>query len=90
MSCGPRCKSGPEFDPEFEGPSDADVARFSADWVTCPNCSSDVYDEATICPTCGIDMGDTAAISDKKGIPPAAVAAIALVVVAAIIALTLP
>ncbi|MEM1424175.1 MAG: hypothetical protein AAGH64_09250 [Planctomycetota bacterium] len=85
MACGPRCRTGPEFDPDFEGPSEADVARFSADWVTCPNCSSDVYDEATICPTCGVHMGDTAGLSDKNGIPPAVLAALAIVVVGAII-----
>lgn len=88
MSCGPRCKTGPEFDPDFEGPSDDDIQRFGADFVTCPNCSSDVYDEATFCPTCGVHMGDTAALSDTKKMSPAVIGVIALVVAVAFVLVT--
>lgn len=85
MSCGPQCRTGPEFDPEFEGPSDADIERFGAEFVSCPNCTTDVYDQAEVCPTCNFTLGDTAALSDKKRLSPALIGAVALVVVAAFV-----
>lgn len=36
-----------------EGPSAADLDRFGAELSPCPECGSEVYDQATICPTCG-------------------------------------
>ncbi len=85
MSCGPKCRTGPEFDPEYEGPSEADIQRFGAEFITCPNCSSDVYDEATFCPTCGVHMGDTAELGDKRKLSPAMIGGIALLVVLAFV-----
>lgn len=83
MACGPQCRTGPEFDPDYEGPSEDDIQRFGADFVTCPNCSSDVYDQAAVCPTCGMHLGDTASITDKKRMSPALIAVIAVLVMAA-------
>ena len=88
MSCGPKCRTGPEFDPDFEGPSDDDILRFGADFVTCPNCTSDVYDQATICPTCGITLDDTATLTDTKKMSPALIGVIAVVVVTAFVLVT--
>lgn len=36
-----------------EGPSAADLDRFGDEMVTCPECGSDIYDQAEICPNCG-------------------------------------
>lgn len=81
MPCGPQCRTGPDFDPEFEGPSEADVARFGADFISCPNCTADVYDEAAMCPTCGHLIEDTAEASNAMIMSPALVGGIALVLV---------
>ncbi|MEO1128522.1 MAG: hypothetical protein AAFX05_02315 [Planctomycetota bacterium] len=66
MSCGCKPRTGPDFDPEFEGPSDADVARFSDETIPCPSCGESVYDEATMCQRCGHIMGDAV---DSRGKP---------------------
>lgn len=36
-----------------EGPSPADLERFGDEFRTCPECGSDVYDQAEMCPKCG-------------------------------------
>lgn len=58
MTCcnGPR--NAPEFDPDDEGPSDADLERFGGATRACPDCKTDVYDEASICPRCGSYLDD--------------------------------
>ena len=53
MSCGCSPKSGPDFDPDFEGPSCEDLERFGSDTATCPECGQDVYYDTPICPNCG-------------------------------------
>lgn len=61
--CGPGgCgahKRGETFDPDFEGPSDADIARFgdgAGDDVECPECGASVYYDVPLCPRCGHAM----------------------------------
>jgi len=56
MSCCPKPRSGPEFDPDFEGPSEADMERFGCELVACSECGEEVYDEAEWCPKCGAAM----------------------------------
>lgn len=64
MSCGCNPRTGKCFDPEEEGPSQADLERFDSALIACPNCSADLYDEATRCPTCGFAIGiDEAPVS---------------------------
>lgn len=60
MGCGCNPRTGKCFDPEDEGPSAADLARFGSVIVSCPNCTTDIHDEATMCPTCGHAMGHVA------------------------------
>ena len=36
-----------------EGPSAEDLDRFGAEMKTCPECSSEVYDQAESCHVCG-------------------------------------
>ncbi len=36
-----------------EDPSAEDLERFSAETRACPECSTEVYDEASVCPRCG-------------------------------------
>ncbi len=36
-----------------EGPSEADIERFSGETRSCPACGSEVYDESDLCHTCG-------------------------------------
>jgi hypothetical protein len=65
MPCGCSPKSGPDFDPDFEGPSCDDLDRFGSDTVTCPECGEEVYYDAAICPQCGHAI--IAARSGKSG-----------------------
>lgn len=53
MSCGCKPRTGPDFDPDYEGPSCEDLERFGADDATCPECGADVYHDAALCPHCG-------------------------------------
>ena len=39
-----------ETDPD--GPSEADIARFSSEYKTCPSCREEVYDQAEFCTAC--------------------------------------
>ncbi len=59
--CGPQ--SCPDFDPDAEGPSEADLARFGGDDATCPACGADVYHDAPLCHECGHALTDDAAYS---------------------------
>ena len=60
MPCGCAPNSGPEFDPDCEGPSPEDIERFGGDTIACPGCKADVYDEAPFCHSCGRPLGDDA------------------------------
>jgi len=46
------------FDPEREGPSDADLERFDDESATCPACGEEVYHDAAMCPACGEMLHD--------------------------------
>lgn len=55
-----------------EGPSEADLEAFDSVTRVCPECKTEVYDEATVCHSCGHAF---AATSD--GLPTWAVATVA-------------
>ena len=55
--CGAR-DLGP-LDEDWEGPSDDDVEAFSGVTRTCPECKTEVYDEAELCYNCGHAFGGT-------------------------------
>lgn len=52
---GAGCCGGPDLGPvcDHEGPSDADIERFSDPTRVCPECKTEVYDEAELCWKCG-------------------------------------
>lgn len=64
-----------------EGPSEADLERFGGSTRACPNCGSDVYDEATICPVCGEVLGE----GTGSGRTPMWVIGVAVLVLAAFV-----
>lgn len=39
-----------------EGPSAADLERFGGEFITCPNCGHEAYDQADTCDRCGRDL----------------------------------
>lgn len=52
--CGPRnCNN---FDDDREGLSDADLAKFGGDDISCPSCGATVYHDASQCNRCGHAM----------------------------------
>lgn len=59
---------GPEFDPDFEAPSQEDIARFGGDAVTCPACGAEVYHDAVMCQDCGrmLTESDTAPAAGRS------------------------
>jgi hypothetical protein len=61
MPCGCGPQSCPDFDPDAEGLSEADLARFGGDDTTCPSCGADVYHDAALCQECGWALTDEAA-----------------------------
>ncbi|MEL7474106.1 MAG: hypothetical protein AAGK04_12380 [Planctomycetota bacterium] len=67
-----------------EGPSEADLARFGSDTRACPNCGSDVYDEATVCQTCGEIISETKSASKGWVVWVAIIALIAFILVIAL------
>ena len=69
------------FDPDFEGPSDADIAKFGSDDIECPECGASVYYDVPLCPRCGHAMSaaDRTPTTKKTGIIIAAGAALALI-----------
>ncbi len=75
----PCCPHRPEnFDPDREGPSDADLARFACDTAACPKCGEEIYDEAQWCPACGaVVSGEVGAVATKTWIIIAAALALA-------------
>jgi hypothetical protein len=81
-SCGPRPGQPRDID---EGPSCDDLARFGGDEITCPECDTEVYYDATFCHECGYVLEDKSAGGPKKWIGIAAgIALISFVVVFAI------
>ena len=54
-----RCGCGPDRGPmrDDEGPSEADIERFSSATRACPDCKSEVYDDAEVCWKCGHTFG---------------------------------
>lgn len=64
-SCGPRPGQPREID---EGPSEADIARFGGDEITCPECDAEVYYDATFCHECGHVMEERKVGAGKKWI----------------------
>ena len=84
MGCcsGPRPGQPRDID---EGPSDDDIARFGGDEINCPECSAEVYYDATFCHQCGYVMEERATGASKKWIAVAAgIALVAFVVIYAI------
>lgn len=47
-----------------EGPSEADLERFSGVTRTCPECGAEMYDDVEICWKCGHALS-----GESKGIP---------------------
>lgn len=78
MSCPTSPRTGPEFDPDFEGPSDEDIARFGGDEDTCPECGVEVYHDVAMCPSCGSAIADRqeSGAPAKPWIGPVAIVAI--------------
>lgn len=66
MSCCNSPRDCSNFDDDREGLSDADMARFGGDDVTCPSCGADVWHDASQCSRCGHAMTDK---SLYKGTP---------------------
>ena len=62
-----------------EGPSRADLERFGDEFLTCPECGDDVYDQTSICPKCGHAFGN------PPGPSPVWIVVTAIAVVAAIL-----
>lgn len=46
-------------DADDEGPSTADLERFSGEDGICPECGAEVWDDASICPRCGAVIDGT-------------------------------
>jgi hypothetical protein len=65
--CGPGgCgahKRDESFDPDFEGPSEADIAKFGTDDIECPDCGASVYFDAPMCPRCGYALAGGAVLT---------------------------
>ncbi len=61
-----------EFD---EGPTPADIERFSDVTRTCPECKKEVFDDAEVCYHCGHVFGR----ADQKGLPKWVVATVCVV-----------
>lgn len=46
----------PDFDEGLDpnGPSAADLDQFGSEFMPCPHCNKDYYDQAEVCPHCGL------------------------------------
>jgi hypothetical protein len=77
-----------DFDPDYEGPSDADLDRFGDDDDDrCPACGASVYHDLTSCPRCGADLD--APRSPAGRLPAWLVASAVALVIVGLIAITL-
>src|SRR6185436_10271489 len=57
-SCGCGGRHLGPVDDEHEGPSQADIDRFGDVTTKCPECGTELYDEAAVCWKCGHALGD--------------------------------
>ncbi len=74
-----------------EGPSPEDLDRFGGDTACCPDCGSEIWDQADICPDCGafLTAGTTSRPPTQTWWRRRSMALISLLVVAALLFLTL-
>lgn len=83
--CGPGgCnahKRDENFDPDLEGPSDADIEKFGTNEIECPECGASVYFDVPLCPRCGHAMSgaDRSKAAKQTGTIIALGAALALI-----------
>lgn len=75
-----------QLEEPHDGPIDRDVERFGGDTHPCPNCGTEVYDQAEWCHRCGQVLGDPA---DAAGPKPWIMITIALVIAAFVLGLLL-
>lgn len=82
------CCGGRDLGPvgDHEGISEEDMERFSGVTRECPECRTEVYDEAELCHSCGhhFTAGDS-----SKGLPTWAVVALVVVVGVAVLGISL-
>jgi hypothetical protein len=57
-------RGGPEDDEIDEGPSEADLEKFGGVTRPCPECGTELYDDAEICWKCGHAIS-----GESKGLP---------------------
>jgi|GEM_PF-1052823 len=50
-----------------EGPSADDLDRFGSEFITCPNCHAEIYDQAPQCPHCRHSIGTPVGMRRWKG-----------------------
>ena len=86
MSCCKGPRTGPEFDPDFEGPSDYDLKRFGSATISCPNCTSDIPDDALQCGVCGLWLEDADRIGSGSKMSPKLMGGVAVALVIALLA----
>jgi len=67
-----------------EDPLPEDIERFGSEYRTCPECASEVYDQADVCHVCGHRF------SRRAGGPPIWAIAVVIVVLLAFLLLVLP
>ena len=63
-----------------DGPSAEDLDRFGGEFVTCPSCGNEIYDQAPVCHVCGEVLQD-----ESSGVPGWAALAAAAVIVGLLI-----
>jgi len=74
--CGGGCHG--DSDERDEGPSEADIQRFGDVTQKCPECGTDLYDDAAVCWSCGHAVS---ARPDRHASPFAIVVVVVLVIV---------
>lgn len=80
-----RARSGPvedyvDPDTDPEGPSEADIERFSSVTVTCAGCGTELMDDVSECWKCGRQVGGRG--THESGLPLWAVLTVVVVVLA--------
>jgi predicted nucleic acid-binding Zn ribbon protein len=73
--CGGGCHEGD--DERDEGPSEADIQRFGDVTQKCPQCGTELHDDAAVCWSCGHAL---AARSERRMSPVAIVVVVLLVI----------
>ena len=79
MACGSGCGCGGPPPGEHEGPSQADLERFSGVTRPCPQCGAELYDDVELCWKCGH------ALQEAPGKAPWWIIAVAIVMVVGIV-----